>query len=71
MMNLIIDWLKVDLEASWEKLADAVAEVPGYGEKTKREVLEWAGVLEGRQTLLESSNDNNNTSSPIPITGIV
>ena len=32
MIETISHWLKSDLEASWEKLADAIPKVRGYGE---------------------------------------
>ena len=38
MIETISQWLKSDLEASWEKLADAIPKVRGYGEATAANV---------------------------------
>ena len=34
MIDTISQWLRTDVEASWEKLAEAVVKVEGYGEAT-------------------------------------
>ena len=44
MVDTIVQWLKTDLEASWEKLAEAVAKVRGYGEATANVVQHRAGI---------------------------
>ena len=44
MMETISQWLKSDPKASWEKLADAVTKVGGYGEATAAIVREKAGI---------------------------
>ena len=38
MIETISQWLKSDLEASWEKLTDAIPKVRGYGEATAANV---------------------------------
>ena len=38
MVDTISQWLQSDIEASWEKLAEAVSKVGGYGEVTAKAV---------------------------------
>ena len=38
MIDTIAQWLQSDTEASWEKLAEAVSKVGGYGEATTKAV---------------------------------
>ena len=38
MIETISQWLQSDLKASWEKLAEAVTKVEGYGEATAKAV---------------------------------
>ena len=38
MIYAISHWLQSDLKASWEKLAEAVSKVGGYGEATAKAV---------------------------------
>ena len=45
MSDTIFQWLKNDLEASWEKLAKAVAMVKEYGETTADRVRGKAGIV--------------------------
>ena len=47
MIDTISQWLRTDLEASWEKLAGAVANVEQYGEATANRVREKAGIGKG------------------------
>ena len=44
MIDTISQWLRADTEASWEKLAAAVAEVKGYGKATADIVRQEAGI---------------------------
>ena len=44
MIHTIAQWLQSDLKASWEKLAEAVSKVGGYGEATAKAVLQKAGI---------------------------
>ena len=44
MIDTISQWLMTDLEASWEKLAGAVAKVVEYGEATADIVRRIAGI---------------------------
>ena len=44
MIDTISQWLMTDLEASWEKLAGAIAKVEQYGEATANKVREKAGI---------------------------
>ena len=44
MSYTISQWLNNDLEPSWEKLADAVSKVVGYGEATAHIVRQKAGI---------------------------
>ena len=45
MIDTILQWLAKDTEASWEKLAEAIAKVRGYGEATANRVREKAGIV--------------------------
>ena len=45
MIDTILQWLAKDTEASWEKLAEAIAKVGGYGEATANRVREKAGIV--------------------------
>ena len=45
MIETISQWLKTDREASWKKLAEAVAKVVGYGEATADIVQEKGGIV--------------------------
>ena len=44
MIDTISQWLRTDTEASWEKLAGAVAKVEQYGEATANKVRKKAGI---------------------------
>ena len=44
IIDTISHWLNNDTEASWEKLADAVAEVKGYGKANADIVRREAGI---------------------------
>ena len=44
MIETISQWLKSDPKASWQKLAEAVSKVGGYGEATAASVREKAGI---------------------------
>ena len=44
MSCTISQWLNSGLEASWEKLANAVVKVEGYGEATAHIVRQKAGI---------------------------
>ena len=44
MVDTIAQWSQSDFEASWEKLAEAVAKVGGYGEATAAIVRHKAGI---------------------------
>ena len=44
IMDTISQWLRSDTEASWEKLAAAVAKVEEYGEATANIVRQKAGI---------------------------
>ena len=44
MIDTISQWLAKDSKPSWEKLADAVTKVGGYGEATAAIVREKAGI---------------------------
>ena len=44
MIDTIAQWLRTDTEASWEKLAEAVAEVQQHGLATANRVREMAGI---------------------------
>ena len=45
MIDMIFQWLRTDTKASWEKLAEAVTKVKGYGEATAARVLQKAGIV--------------------------
>ena len=45
MIHTIFQWLRTDTKASWEKLAEAVTKVKGYGEATAARVLQKAGIV--------------------------
>ena len=47
MIYAISHWLQSDVKASWEKLAEAVTKVGGYGEATAKAVLQKAGICKG------------------------
>ena len=44
MSHTISQWLNSDIKASWEKLAEAVSKVGGYGEATAASVWERARI---------------------------
>ena len=44
MIDTIAQWLQSDLKATWEKLAEAVTKVGGYGEATANAVRQKAGI---------------------------
>lgn len=44
-IETISQWLKTDREASWEKLAEAVTKVRGYGEATADIIRQKAGII--------------------------
>ena len=44
MIDTIAQWLQSDVRASWEKLAEAVTKVGGYGEATAKAVGQKAGI---------------------------
>ena len=44
MIDTVAQWLRTDTEASWEKLAEAVANVQQYGEVTPNRVREKAEI---------------------------
>ena len=44
MIDTISQWLQSDLKASWEKLAEAVTKVGGYGEATAEAVWQKARI---------------------------
>ena len=45
MSHTISQWLKSDPKTSWEKLAEAVSKVGGYGEATANIVRQKAGTV--------------------------
>ena len=45
MIETILQWLRTDTKASWEKLAKAVTKVKGYGEATANIVRQKAGIV--------------------------
>ena len=47
MIDTISQWLQSDLKASWEKLAEAVTRVGGYGEATAKAVQQKAEIGKG------------------------
>ena len=48
MIETISQWLRTDPKPSWEKLAEAVTKVKGYGEATAASVLQKAGIVHTR-----------------------
>ena len=44
MIDMVSLWLRSDLKASWETLADGVELVGKYGEKTAETVRKKAGI---------------------------
>ena len=44
MIDTISQWLQTNEKASWEKLAEAVAKVGGYGEATAKAIQQKAGI---------------------------
>ena len=45
MIHTIFQWLRTDTKASWEKLAEAVTKVKGYGEATADIVRQKTGLV--------------------------
>ena len=45
MIHTIFQWLRTDSKASWEKLAEAVTKVKGYGEATADIVRQKTGLV--------------------------
>ena len=48
LTDTISQWLRTDTKASWEKLAEAVTKVKGFGEATAASVLQKAGIVHTR-----------------------
>ena len=48
MIETISQWLRTDTKPSWEKVADAVTWVGGYGEASAAIVLQKAGIVHTR-----------------------
>ena len=48
MIETISQWLRTDTAKSWEKLAEAVTWVGGYGEATAAIVLQNTGIVDTR-----------------------
>ena len=44
MMDMVSQWLKTDLQPSWNKLAEAVEKVKGYGKATAKVVRQKAEI---------------------------
>ena len=44
MMDMVSRWLKTESEPSWDKLAEAVEKVEGYGEATAKVVRQKAEI---------------------------
>ena len=44
MIDTIAQWLQSDIEAAWEKLAEAVSKVGGYGKATSKVVQQKARI---------------------------
>ena len=49
MIDTIAQWLQSDIEAAWEKLAEAVSKVGGYGKATSKVVQQKAGIGKGNK----------------------
>ena len=45
MIETILQWLRTDTKASWEKLAEVVTKVKGYGEATAAIVRQKTGIV--------------------------
>ena len=45
MADTISQWLQSDVEAAWEKLAEAVSKVGGYGEATAKAVQQKGNLI--------------------------
>ena len=56
MVDTITQWLNTDTEASWERLAEAVATVQGYGEVNADTIRREAGIGKLRLILGEVYN---------------
>ena len=56
MIDTIAQWLQSDIEASWEKLAEAVSKVGGYGKATSKVVQQKAGIGKGNKVELSLLN---------------
>ena len=54
MIDTIYQWVRTDLEASWEKLAEAVLKVQGHGKATADIVRREAGIGKLRTDLRSS-----------------
>ena len=54
MIDTIVQWLSTDAAKSWEKLAEAIAKVEGYGEVTVDAVRQEAGI--GKATELKQKS---------------
>ena len=44
MMDMVSQWLKTELEPSWNKLAAAIEKVEGYGKATAKVVRQKSGI---------------------------
>ena len=56
MIDTIAQWLQSDVEAAWEKLAEAISKVGGYGKGTSKAVLQKAGIGKGNKVELSLLN---------------
>ena len=56
MIDTIAQWLQSDVEAAWEKLAEAVSKVGGYGKATSKVVQQKAGIGKGNKVELSLLN---------------
>ena len=63
MIDTIAQWLRTDTAKSWEKLAEAVAQVGEYGEATADTVRREAGI--GKATELKQKH-RKHTQSYLP-----
>ena len=54
MMDMVSQWLKNELEPSWNKLAEAVEKVEGYGKATAQVVRQKAGIGKTDIVLMQS-----------------